>query len=111
MPITIEEVTTVNVEGEDCWTVKQFSVLTEKDPGTIRMLITKGNRLRKIKVIRVAGKPFILAKELFEFPFVVNGRPDSFANSTCITRYFLREDGELSCREEQYKIPEGSVDQ
>lgn len=111
MPITIEDETTVSVEGEDCWTVKQFSALTEKEPGTIRMLVSKGNRIRKLKTIRVAGKPFILANELFDFPFVINGRPDGFANSTCVTRFFIREDGELVSKEEQYKLAEKIVDQ
>lgn len=99
--MTIDDETTINLNGEEYWTVQQFARLTEKEPGTIRVLISKGNRVRKLKTVSVAGKPFILASELFEFPFVITGRPAGMGDY--IERYFINDDGDLVLREELLK--------
>lgn len=64
----------VYVEGDYYFFVDQFASLTGKKEAAVRMLITKGNTIRKLKSISFGGKPLILAKELEDFPFVVSGR-------------------------------------
>lgn len=99
--MVIEGVTPHTIEGEEYYTVKQFSQLTEKTEGTIRVLISKGNRIRKLKVHHIAGKPFILARELFEYPFVITGRPAGIGDA--VERYYIDDDGNLTMKEELIK--------
>jgi len=66
---------TVNLDGKDYWSIPQFSALTGRSEYTLRQLITKGNRIRKMRATRFNGRVFVEAEELFEFPFVVAGRP------------------------------------
>ena len=89
----------IEIDGEEYWTVQQFSKLTRRKEGSIRVLISKGNRLRALKWIRIGGKPFIRASELFEFPFVINGRP-TLLGVTTIEKYRL-QNGRLVSGEEK----------
>lgn len=66
---------TVNINGTEYWTIRQFCYLTERGEPSIVQLINEGNKIRKLKVLKVEKKTFIEAKELFDFPFVGMGRP------------------------------------
>lgn len=71
-----EKIDPVSICGKDCITIGQFAKLTKKSESSIRQLIIRGNMLRKIETITAGNKPFIPVKELFEYPFVMNGRPN-----------------------------------
>lgn len=81
------------VNGKDYWFVDQFSRLTGKRESTIRVLINKGNTIRSLKTYSFGNKPLIEAQELFEFPFVVNGRQPN--GMVCFTKYYINNDGVL----------------
>ena len=66
----------IEINGESFYTVKQFAVLTNRTEQSVRFLITKGNRIRKLLVKRIAGRPFIFADELTDFPFTVAGKSE-----------------------------------
>jgi hypothetical protein len=91
---------TINIEGQDYFTVDQFSKLTNKSQQTIRVLILKGNRIRKLSSITIGGKPFIISTELFNFPFVTTGRPSPLGIS--VERFILGKDGHLKVIEENF---------
>jgi hypothetical protein len=55
--------------GKDYYTVSQFSRLVNKTQNDIRVLICKGNSIRKLKAFRIENKVFIPASELVDFPF------------------------------------------
>lgn len=84
----INKEVSINIEGEQYWTVKQFSNLTGREEGTIRLLITKGNQLRRLKADYFGGKPFIQASEIFDFPFKVTGRSSPLG--ICIEKYIMK---------------------
>lgn len=65
---------TIDVGGELYFTVNAFARVTHREPQTIRRYIISGNRIRKLRIIRVAEKPLIPYVELLEFPFTVSGR-------------------------------------
>lgn len=83
---------TVNIEGKDYWTVASFGALTQRSDRSIRILITKGNRQRKLKAISVNGRVYIEENEIFDFAFCVSGRP---ANMGDFVERFYMENGEL----------------
>lgn len=89
---------TILVEGREYFFVDQFARLTDKKDATIRLLITKGNRIRKLKSINFGGKPLILASELFDFPFVTKGHP-SYTMGDFAEKFYV-ENGELIKSEE-----------
>ena len=62
------------IAGSLFLTVKNFARLTNRSEQNVRFLITKGNRIRQLRIIRFAGKPMIYFSELTEFPFTVSGR-------------------------------------
>ena len=63
----------IRIDGETFYTVKQFALLTNRTDQSVRYLITHGNRVRKLLVKRLVGKPFIYTDELTDFPFTVAG--------------------------------------
>lgn len=90
---------TVKIDGNNFWTIRQFSRLTGYAEPRIRALIYYGNSQRKLKAHYFASnKPMIYAEELFDFPFVTTGRPTR-DSKTIAQRYYLLE-GELCCKEE-----------
>jgi len=89
---------TIRVEGKDYWFINQFARLTDRKEGSIRVLVNKGNRIRRLKSISFGGKPLILATELFDFPFVTCGHP-SKTMGDFVEKYYL-EKGELLKSEE-----------
>jgi hypothetical protein len=64
---------TVDHNGHEYYEVKTFAYLKNKTTQTIYRLIDKGNSVRKLKAIRVCGKPLIPIEELTDFPFVAPG--------------------------------------
>jgi hypothetical protein len=89
---------TVIINGKHFWTIRQFSKLTGFAEPRIRSLIYSGNSQRKLKAHYFASnKPMVHANELFDFPFVLTGRPSKDSKMTAI-KYYL-EEGELSCKE------------
>jgi hypothetical protein len=67
----------VMVNGELCFTVKKFAKVTNRSEQSVRGLIARGNRVRRLKIIRLADRPFVPYSELIEFPFTVSGRTES----------------------------------
>ena len=64
----------LSIDGAEYYTVKQFARKTYRSEQSVRFLISKGNRLRKLKCVYFAGKPFIPVTELTEYPFTLAGR-------------------------------------
>jgi len=94
--LKILEEETISVNGKEWWFVHQFAKITGRKEQAIRVLISKGNLIRKLKTLDFGGKPLIAAEELFEFPFVMSGRqPDGMI---CYEQYVL-ENGQLKIRE------------
>ena len=90
---------TVNIDGKDCWTIRQFSNLTGFSESRIRYLTYYGNSQRKLESISFgANKPMIVASELFDFPFTVPGRPVNGVGTIAI-KFFLTAEGGLSFKE------------
>ena len=83
---------TINIDGRDCWTVKDFSKLTNRSEYTIRRLIKKGNRLERLKVHKIGNSLYIYAEELFNYKFTARGRPHALGD--CFNLFYL-ENGEL----------------
>lgn len=55
--------------NEYYYTVKQFAYLVRRDRAQIYMLFNQGNKIRKLKGVRIGGKPMISVTEVEEFPF------------------------------------------
>ena len=96
----VKGIQTTNINGEDYWLVNQFAKLTQRTEGSIRVLINKGNRIRKLKCIKFGGKPFIESEELFDFPFVICGQPSKIG--TFVEQFYM-ESGQLLREEKVYK--------
>lgn len=64
----------IKINDQLYYTVKQFAILTNHSEQSIRRLITYGNKIRKIKIIHISDKPFILASELKDFNFTLPGK-------------------------------------
>lgn len=69
-PVGMTEV----LDGERYFTVKAFAAATNRSEQSVRFLMSYGNRVRKLKVVRKFDKPLIPFSELTEFPFTVPGR-------------------------------------
>ncbi len=76
---------THKIDGELYFTVKHFAYVTKHSEVRIRVLMKYGNRLRRLRVVRFGGKPFIPYEELTQFPFTMPGN----ARGT----YFYSEEG------------------
>jgi hypothetical protein len=99
--MTINEEESIEIQGQDCWTIQQFAKLTKRRASTIRGYIAVGNTIRKINTIRVGGKPFIPVREVFEYPFIVSGRPGTYGKMVCRYKLVKDEDtGSLTLLEE-----------
>jgi hypothetical protein len=94
----VKGIKSINIDGKEYWSVKQFAELTDRSEGSIRQLIDTGNRNRKLRADRIASKPFIEAQELFDFPFLSNGRPSPLG--TMSEKYILK-DGDLTIEEQR----------
>ena len=88
----IQEEETVNINGREYWTIKSFSLLTQRTERVIRKLVIDGNRQRKLKALTINGRVYVEQDELFEFPFTTGGRP---AHMGDFVEKFYEEGGEL----------------
>ena len=61
--------TPIEINGKKYYTVTQFSRLVDRAPSQISMLALRGNKIRKLKHIRIGRKPLIAAEEVEDFPF------------------------------------------
>lgn len=91
----------ININGVDYFTLKQFSYLTNRGDASIKQLIRFGNRIRKLRVLKIDNKTYIEAKELFEFPFIIIGRP-SQDSGVIIEKFHVNNFNELMKTEEIY---------
>lgn len=62
------------LNGKLYFTVKRFAWATKRSEQSVRFLMCYGNRIRRLKVKRFGGKPYIPYEELTEFPFTLPGR-------------------------------------
>lgn len=58
-----------HINGEDYYDINQFAAIVGRHASHVSMLFNKGNKIRKLNGIRIAGKPMICAAEVTEFPF------------------------------------------
>ena len=72
---------TLNIEGGDYWTVPSFSRLVQKTDRVIRLLASKGNRIRKLKHKSIYGRVYIEENEVFDYPFTMIGRVSELGNT------------------------------
>jgi len=84
----------IRIDGDSFYTVKQFALLTNRTEQSVRYLIIKGNRIRKLLVRKIADKPFVFADELTDFPFTVAGKS--------IDIYHYTKDGKIE--EEEIEV-------
>ncbi len=64
----------INIDGEPYHTIAQFAHITNRSESSVRVLVSKGNRVRILKTVYFGGKPFIPRDELTAFPFTCAGR-------------------------------------
>jgi len=75
------------INGRLYFSVKQFAEITHRTEQSVRLLMLKGNKIRKLERKFFAQKPFIPAEELTDFPFTVSGRNQ--------TPYYYDENGDI----------------
>lgn len=63
----------IEIGKESYFTVSQFASIINKSEQTVYNLIRKGNCIRKLKCLRIAGKSLIFSSELTTFPFTFAG--------------------------------------
>ena len=80
----------VEINNKKYLTVRDFARVISRSEPTVRRLMSSGNRFRKLKYIHLAGKPFILASEVFNYPFTLSGR-----NFDDVFNYIEDEKGQL----------------
>ena len=76
---------TIEINGTKYYDLATFADLTRRSAQSIRLLIGKGNRFRKIDHLKLGILLYINDYELINFPFACSGR------SKLVLRY--REDG------------------
>ena len=69
------------IGGRLYFSVRQFAERTNRTGQSVRHLITRGNRIRQLRMERIGGHPFIPAEELTEFPF-------TFPGNTSLVSYY-----------------------
>lgn len=57
------------INGKKYYDLRQFACIVGRHASHISLLFREGNKLRTLKGIRVAGKPFIEVEEVECFPF------------------------------------------
>lgn len=63
----------VEIGNTAYYTVSQFASIIKKSEQTVYHLIKGGNAIRKLRCIKLAGRPLIPVSELTEFPFTYPG--------------------------------------
>ena len=76
MNITGKRITfgTTKINDKEYYNVKQFAALTNRTQQSVRFLISKGNKIRKLKYIKIVGAILIPINELTNYPFTTCGR-------------------------------------
>ena len=91
----------LEIDKEYYFTIKEFSQVIKKSKSTVRALIDRGSKVRKLKIMKVENKVFIPLSELFEFPFVVRG---NFSNkAVIIEKFYFNANCKLISKEVKYK--------
>jgi len=68
----------ITIEGNDYYSLKQFSFLVGMTESSIIRLVKNGNKLRKLKseyFPKISHSPFIPISEYTEYIFTPQGRP------------------------------------
>lgn len=91
---------TFTYDGKDYLLINAFCRLTGRTRSGIMTLLNKGNRIRKLKCIRLARYIFIEANELFNFPFIGKGTPSN--GYICVNKYYY-EGSHLKIKSEYIK--------
>lgn len=89
---------TTKIEGKEYWTIAQFARMTKRTNASIRHLISQGNRVRKLKALKVIDRLFIEDKEIFDYPFCIRGRKTK-ENELHIERFSLSTKGLVKRKE------------
>jgi len=63
----------ISVDGVEYYKVSTFAKLTKRSEQSVRLLVNSGNRLRKLKHIKIARSLLIPATELTDYPFCLVG--------------------------------------
>ncbi len=63
----------VEIGKDSYYTVSQFAAIISKSEQTVYNLLKNGNSIRKMKSVKLAGRPLIPCSELMEFPFTFAG--------------------------------------
>ena len=65
---------TVEINGQEYYSVAVFAELTDRSEQSIRLLIHKGNRFRQLEALKLGEQLFVKQEELVDFPFSCAGR-------------------------------------
>lgn len=79
------------LNGELFYTVREFAIKTSRGEQSVRVLISKGNRIRKLRAKYFGGKPFVYAEEVHEFPFTVSGKNSDIFHYDDAGRIFVED--------------------
>lgn len=75
-------------EGREYIDIHVYAAITQRSVAAVRASIEQGNRVRKMRAIRVGSRYYILKDEFYVFPYINKGKG--------IDRvYHFEEDGEL----------------
>ena len=64
----------ITIDGEDYFTIKEFARLTHRTEQSVRLLISHGNRIRKLEARHVSKTVLIPLSELTEYIFTSSGK-------------------------------------
>ena len=104
----IGECESVSINGIDCWSTRQFAELTGRSKEYVRALISRGNKFRKLRSVRIDDKRvYIPVEELFKYPFLNEGRPSTFG--VLINYFVLSEDDPNKLEVIERAVNEGEV--
>ena len=65
----------ININNEDVLTVKDFAKAIYKSPEAVYRMIYTGNRVRRIKTVKLGNYVYIPVEEIEQFPWTPVGRP------------------------------------
>lgn len=85
----IQSEKTVTIDNVEYFSTKQMGRLTKRSPSSIRHLCIKGNCIRKMKYLQLAGSIWVEAQELFDYPFALRGKNSKNMQAQ---KYFIQED-------------------
>lgn len=71
-----ELMTPIEIDKEFFYSVQQFAILTNRTEQTVKYLMSKGNRVRKLRTKKIGTCSWVYATELTDFPFTYTGTGD-----------------------------------